>query len=631
LEPITFHPTNYMKSIIAAFLMLLSQSIYGSAYYTVRSGNFSATTTWNLGIVPSLGGDTWSNAPGFTLIYDVNNQTTSGWGPSTNNGFLVMTNLPCYLLMNGNLSGNGTNLIGSATTPVPFTSSNTPMCYIQFTNSAAQLTMIGTNSMPMSGTPHLTNMYLSAAAQLGATSITVSNVPSWLAVNDVLWMAPTNTTQGQGGEYYMVSSVAGRVINFLSVAGTGNTNFYPGMTFVSSVPTTSRPVGTQIAVLSCSVVFLEMQQRTISTITAILTNTIIGVTLQNLGRGLANTGCSGWTASYNTANNCSFGGLAYNLCAGWTASYNTANNCSFGGLAYNSCPGWTASYNTANNCNYGGLAYNYCSGWTASYNTANNCNNGGLANNSCSGWTASYNTANNCYAGGLANNSCSGWTASYNTANNCNAGGLANNGCSGWTASYNTANNCNNGGLANNSCSGWTASYNTNINSGALFISCWSIIATQSPSTNDTIGGTASFYSTIQFDNTIWIDPAGSVTNNNGTYVHSCSSGNSNNPVPLTIQFSVRPGAYRNILIATQATNNVQYYAAVSQGMTPPLPLSLVNSGNNLGNWTNTVLTYTNNSAFPIIANVWVASQGGVSSNGYSTVQLGQDVVVNKY
>jgi hypothetical protein len=482
-----------MKSIIAAFLMLLSQSIYGSAYYTVKSGNFSATTTWNSGIVPSLGGDTWSNAPGFTLIYDVNNQTTSGWGPSTNNGFLVMTNLPCYLLMNGNLSGNGTNLIGSATTPVPFTSSNTPMCYIQFTNSAAQLTMIGTNSMPMSGTPHLTNMYLSAAAQLGATSITVSNVPSWLAVNDVLWMAPTNTTQGQGGEYYMVSSVAGRVINFLSVAGTGNTNFYPGMTFVSSVPTTSRPVGTQIAVLSCSVVFLEMQQRPISTITAILTNTIIGVTLQNLGFGLAYNGCSGWTASYNTANN-------------------------------------------------------------------------------------------------------------------CNAGGLANNGCSGWTASY-----------------------NTNINSGALFISCWSIIATQSPSTNDTIGGTASFYSTIQFDNTIWIDPAGSVTNNNGTYVHSCSSGNSNNPVPLTIQFSVRPGAYRNILIATQATNNVQYYAAVSQGMTPPLPLSLVNSGNNLGNWTNTVLTYTNNSAFPIIANVWVASQGGVSSNGYSTVQLGQDVVVNKY
>ena len=250
------------------------------------------------------------------------------------------------------------------------------------------------------------------------------------------------------------------------------------------------------------------------------------------------------------------------------------------------------------------------------------------------GWTASYNTANNCSSGGLAN-SCSGWTASYNTANNCANGGLAYTSCSGWTASYNTANNCANGGLAYN-CSGWTASYNTNINSGALFISCWSIIATQSPSTNDTIltsanGGSANFYSPIQFDNTRWIDLAGSVTNNNGTYVHSCSSGNSNNPVPLVIQFGVRPGAYRNILIATLATNNVQYYAAVNQGATPSIPLSLVNSGNNLGNWTNTVFSYTNNSTFPIIANVWVESHGGVSSNGYSQVSLGQDTVVNKY
>jgi hypothetical protein len=474
-----------------AFL-LLSFTASATAYVTTASGNFSAGATWVGGVAPSLGGDTWSNAPGLTLTYDVDNHLTSGWGACTNSGFLVMTNLPCYLLMNGNLAGKGTNLIGSATTPVPFTSSNTPMCYIQFTNGTAQLTMIGTNSMPMYGTPHLTNMYLSSFAELGATSITVSNVPSWLNTNDVLWIAPTNTTQGQGGEYYMVGSISGHTISFLQTL-TGNTNFLPGNVLVTSIPTTHRQVGCQIAVLSCSVVFLEMQPRTISTITAILTNTIIGVTLQNLGLGLAYSGCSGWTASYNTANN------------------------------------------------------------------------------------------------------------------------------------------CNNGGLAYTDCCGWTASYNTNINSGALFISCWSIIATQSPSTNDTIGGTASFYSTIQFDNTIWIDPAGSVTNNNGTYVHSCSSGNSNNPVPLTIQFSVRPGAYRNILIATQATNNVQYYAAVSQGMTPPLPLSLVNSGNNLGNWTNTVLTYTNNSAFPIIANVWVASQGGVSSNGYSTVQLGQDVVVNKY
>ena len=352
-----------MKTLLLVILTLVGQMVYGVSYYTVQSGNFSSTTTWNSGIVPSLGGDTWSNGPGITLTYDVNNQTTAGWGNCTNNGFLVMTNLPCYLLMNGNLSGKGTNLIGSATAPVPFTSSNTPMCYIQFTNSSAQLTMVGTNSMPMYGTPHLTNLNLSAFAELGATSITVSNVPSWLNTNDVLWIAPTNTTAGQGGEYYMVGSISGNTVSLLQTLS-GNTNLIPGKVFLSAIPTAHRPVGTVVAVLSCSVVFLEMQQRAIPTITAISTNTIIGVALQNLGRGLANN-CSGWTASYNTANNCASGGLAYNNCSGWTASYNTANNCTYGGLA-SSCSGWTASYNTANNCVNGGLAYNSSSGWTAS-------------------------------------------------------------------------------------------------------------------------------------------------------------------------------------------------------------------------------------------------------------------------
>ena len=472
--------------------LLLAFTASATAYVTTASGNFSAGATWVGGVAPSLGGDTWSNAPGLTLTYDVDNHLTSGWGACTNSGFLVMTNRPCYLLMNGNLSGKGTNFIGSATTPVPFTSSNTPMCYIQFTNSTAQLTMIGTNSMPMYGTPHLTNMYLSSFAELGATSITVSNVPSWLNTNDVLWIAPTNTTQNQGGEYYMVGSISGNTISFQQTL-TGNTNFLPGMVLKTAIPTTHRQLGCQVAVLSCSVLFLEMQQRTVSTITTILTNTIVGIQLQNLGQGLAYS----------------------------------------------------------------------CSGWTASYNTANNCNNGGLAFNS----------------------------------------------------------------------SGWTASYNTNTNSGALFISCFSIIAMQSPSTNDSImtasdGGTSSFYTSIQYDNTKWISLAGSVTNNNGTYTHTCTAGNSNNPVPLTMQFSLRPGAYRNIAIATQTTNNVQYSYALGQGFIPPA-LRLINSGGNSGVWSNNIVTYSNTTTFPITASLWLVSQSGVTSNGYSTVNLGQDMVVD--
>lgn len=483
-----------MKTLLLVILTLVGQMVYGVSYYTVQSGNFSSTTTWNLGIVPSLGGDTWSNGPGITLTYDVNNRATTGWGNCTNNGFLVMTNLPCYLLMNGNLSGGGTNLIGSATTPVSFTSSNTPMCYIQFTNSTAQLTMVGTNSMPMYGTPHLTNLNLSVAAVVGATSITVSNAPAWLSTNDVIWIAPTNTIQGQGGEYYMVGTVAGNVISFLNVAGTGNTNFYPGMSFSASIPSSGRPAGTVVAVLDCSVVVLEMTQRATSTITGIVTNTVTGIQAQNLGRG-----------------------LAYN-CSGWMVSYSTANNCLNGGITY------------------------------------------------------------------------------YN-------------------------------------CSGWTVSYSTNNNSSPLFLQSWSIIAQGSLSTNDTTinaanGGTSSPYALIQTDGR-WVGINGSVTNNSGTYVHTCTSGNSNLPVALTLQFGVRPGAHRNISVSTQATNNVVYSAGIGGvGLCAPATFSIVNTGGGGGGWSNSIISISNTSTLPIIASIWVQSQGGVGSNGYSKVNIGQDMVV---
>jgi hypothetical protein len=621
-----------MKTLLLVILTLVGQMVYGVSYYTVQSGNFSSTTTWNLGIVPSLGGDTWSNGPGITLTYDVNNRATTGWGNCTNNGFLVMTNLPCYLLMNGNLSGGGTNLIGSATTPVSFTSSNTPMCYIQFTNSTAQLTMVGTNSMPMYGTPHLTNLNLSVAAVVGATSITVSNAPAWLSTNDVIWIAPTNTIQGQGGEYYMVGTVAGNVISFLNVAGTGNTNFYPGMSFSASIPSSGRPAGTVVAVLDCSVVVLEMTQRATSTITGIVTNTVTGIQAQNLGRGLAYN-CSGWMVSYSTANNCLNGGFAYNYCSGWTVSYSTVNNCLNGGLACNYCSGWTVSYSTDNNCLSGGIAYNYCSGWTVSYSTANNCNYGGLAYNNCSGWTVSYSTANNCLNGGLVYYNCPGWTVSYSTANNCLNGGLAYYNCPGWTISYSTANNCLNGGITYYNCSGWTVSYSTNNNSSPLFLQSWSIIAQGSLSTNDTTinaanGGTSSPYALIQTDGR-WVGINGSVTNNSGTYVHTCTSGNSNLPVALTLQFGVRPGAHRNISVSTQATNNVVYSAGIGGvGLCAPATFSIVNTGGGGGGWSNSIISISNTSTLPIIASIWVQSQGGVGSNGYSKVNIGQDMVV---
>jgi len=62
-----------------------------------------------------------------------NSAFASGWGLSTNLGTLVMTNLPCYLKMSGNLTGTGTWLIGSASNPIAFNPDNTPSVVMEFT------------------------------------------------------------------------------------------------------------------------------------------------------------------------------------------------------------------------------------------------------------------------------------------------------------------------------------------------------------------------------------------------------------------------------------------------------------------------------------------------------------------
>ncbi len=610
-----------MKIIVALFITFITcLQALATAYTSTQSGPFSANATWGGGGHPSASGDTFTISTGNTVLYDVNNQTQTGWGASTVTGTLNMANGatgggPVYFLMNGNLSGTGSWTIGTNGNPITYSATNSPNVYIQFTNSA-QCTMSTARMLAWYGTSHVYNAYLSSAVAVGATSIIVSNVPAWLGANDVFWMAPTNTTQGQGGDYYIVSSVSGSgpyTINIVTSYPTGQSNFFPGITFSSSVPTKGRTVGTQVGIFGASVVILEPQQRAVSTFTSSFSNSVTQCCLQNLGKGLASTtSCNGWNVFYSSANNCNNGGLAYSSCNGWNASYNTANNCANGGLASSSCVGWNVFYNTANNCNNGGLASSSCVGWNASYNTANNCDNGGLAVGSCSGWNASYNTANNCVYGGLACNSCNGWNVSYNTANNCA-----------------------NGGLDYGYSSGWTVLNCTNISSNPLFLDCWNILAFGTQSTGDSIGGTAytsTYFQSIEYGYTNWIDLAGWVTNVAGTNVHACAAGFSNSPVPLTVQFELRPLAYRNVYISTMTSNNVQYYAGVNVGYAIDTNfITEVNTGGTTGNWTNTTLSITNSSGNPLPCSLWIYTQGGVTSNGYSIYNIGQDMIVNQY
>ena len=306
---------------ILSLCLFLAQAIgaFGAAFTSTQSGNFSAGSTWVGGSAPSASGDTWTIASGHTVVYDTDNSAAAaGWGASVVTGSLTMTNAQCYFKVGGNLSGAGTWRIGSPANPILFNADNTPMVVVEFTG-AAQCTMAGTNNLVWYGaTNHVWNGFLSNTATVGATSLSLSNLPASIGTNDVFWMGRTN--QGQIGEFYFVDSVSGNTINLKSVLTLTNT--WPGSVFTNtSVTVANRSNGTPVSVLSCPIVVIEKSPRAISTITASQTNTIIGVRFQNLGKGLG-TSCSGWTVNNCTVNNCSNGGLGSTSCYGWTV-----NNC----------------------------------------------------------------------------------------------------------------------------------------------------------------------------------------------------------------------------------------------------------------------------------------------------------------
>jgi hypothetical protein len=101
----------------------------------------------------------------------------------------------------------------------------------------------------------------------------------------------------------------------------------------------------------------------------------------------------------------------------------------------------------------------------------------------------------------------------------------------------------------------------------------------------------------------------------------------------LHILFSVRPGAYRNVFLTTQATNSVVYSAVLTLGgVQPATTMPIINSGGNISAWTNTTLQQVNTNTFPVTVGLWLAAScPSVNSNGYSSVSIGQDMVVNKY
>ena len=589
---------------IRTFLLFLTFSIpaFGAAYTNTASGLFSAGATWVGGVAPSASGDTWMIVSNTVVTYDVNNSGTTGWGACviTNGGELRMTNSTyCWLLMNGTLSGAGKWTIGSLSSPISFTSSNTPAVIVQFTNNT-QCTMLGTNKMGWYGDySHVTNTSLAATLSSGGTSITVSNMPANIGSNDIVFVGSSNIV-GQAGEYYLVGSVTGNTITFASAPLIGiQTNTLWGSVLRTTASAT-RGTNSCVSFLSCPVVVMESVQSTAAMITLSATNVLSGIRFQNINKGVCTSAsCNGWTVSNCTINNCSYGGLGNNICNGWTVSNCTINNCNYGGLGTTSCNGWTVSNCTINNCSYGGLSSS-CNGWTVSNCTINNCSSGGLGYNTCNGWTVSNCTVNNCSSGGLGTTS------------------------SGWTVSNCTINNCSSGGLGTTSCTGWTVSNCTINNSSPIFVLCWNNVMYGTASSGDTIP-TALVNMPNVFNWTNWTyAPYGTATLTNNIVTYNIT----NSTIGSYFCLDVRGGCSRSVTVSLALTNNVVYglYYGV---VTPTVPTATTTvSASTLGSWTNQVLSYSNTGPTPVQTMVYISAAATNNTTGQSIVSPGSDRLV---
>jgi len=586
-----------MKRILFSLLALvwLSVTSFAVCYTNTQTGLFSAGSTWIGGVAPSLSLDTWNIVPGTVVTYDVSNKATLGWGASTNNGTLNMTNaVACFMLQAGNLSGKGNWTIGSSAVPVNFVS-GLPGVVIQFTNSA-QCTMAGTNNVGWYGVAsHITNTYLAVDAPISSTTITCSNVPAVCVAGDVLFLGNAGVA-GQAGEYYVVASVSGTNITLMGTPFGSYTNDWPGIVFQTSTPG-DRPVGSCVAFLSLPIVVKQSVANLNSTFGS-QSNTLSGVRIQNLGNALVTSG-NGWTLNScdNIVDNYGFA-TASN---GWNV-----NNCTIvNGSIATSTSGWTIKHCTADNrvgCAFGVNA----SSCIISDSVANNCAAGPfLASVACNS-TLSNCTANYCLSGAFASGEIQNCLFQNCTANYCTNGII--NGDA-------TVQN------GNNVISGFTLN-----NCGPLFINtmnavCYGTPLDSSLSICPTFNGLPFVY-----DFKTWAYGASGVAiNTNGVTTYNIT----NATIGSYYNLSARPNTALAVTVALNQTNNVAYGLSLGLGPLQIIPVSTVTvPGSTANTWTNIVLTYNNTSAATVPLALYISATGTGNVQGQSVTTIGGNRVV---
>ena len=363
-----------MKKLLflSAIAFSLSSSVKAATYTNNGTGLFSAGATWIGGVAPSASGDGFVITNG-TVLYNVDNSSTTGWGASQiqKGGQMLVTNSPSNqvrMLQNGNITiaNNGQFNVGTAAAPIQFYGNELQGFVYQPTNAAQIVITSQTNSFNWFGvTNHQASTILTANAPSGTNSITVAALPPSVGSNDVL-LVVNGSSASQNSYFYIVSAVTNNSLYFKPLALLGaETNFWPRTAFSATIPS-AFPSNSVVSFISCPVAVVEPSYLNQSVSVGGNSNTLSGVLIsvqygffqQSIGQALNNCTLSGNNG----------GGACYNYCSATTLNNCTLSGNSGGGACYN------CSATTLNNCtlsgNNNGGACNYCSA-----TTLNNCAN----------------------------------------------------------------------------------------------------------------------------------------------------------------------------------------------------------------------------------------------------------------
>lgn len=195
-----------------------------AAYTSTQSGNFNAAATWGGSGYPSANGDTFTVTAGHTVTYNVTSALSTGFGDSAVNGTLTHASGTTEIRLNGRLyiNGGGRYEMTAGSTHIIYgTQADQHGIWIENANLASFVTN-GTEAMPTTT--------LSAAASLGATSLSFTSAANFVAGE---WIAiyrnqPIDYTY-DNDEGVLIYEVSGNTVYFRQFVGPeGTVTSYSG-------------------------------------------------------------------------------------------------------------------------------------------------------------------------------------------------------------------------------------------------------------------------------------------------------------------------------------------------------------------------------------------------------------------